>query len=80
MTTKILTGVSRDYDAYIVEARGVSGLFKTVEGAERFLEENDLRPLGKDRDAFQLVEGAGDTILRITAATSAEVEEWEIWN
>lgn len=79
-TVRILAGVSREYDAYVVVVHGVATRFKTVEGAERFLDENGLRPIGRDRDAYQLVEGAGETTLRINAATDVEVEEWETWN
>lgn len=77
-TVRILAGVSREYDAYTVVVHGAATRFKTVEGAERFLAENCLRPIG--RDAYQLVEGAGETTLRINAATDVEVEEWETWN
>lgn len=79
-STEILAGVSREYDAYTIIAHGVAARFKTVEEAEAFLEESGLRPIGRDRDAYQLVEGAGETTLRINAATEAEVEEWETWN
>lgn len=79
-TVRILVGVSREYDAYTVIAHGVAARFKTVEDAEDFLAENNLRPIGRDRDAYQLVEGAGETTLRINAATDVEVEEWETWN
>lgn len=79
-TVRILAGVSREYDAYVVVVHGSAARFKTVEDAERFLDENDLRPIGRDRDAYQLVEGAGETTLRINAATDVEVEEWETWN
>jgi hypothetical protein len=82
MTTKILSGVSSDYDAYIIVANGMvtPAQFKTIEEANRFLFENDMRPLGADCDAFQMVEGAGKTFLRIVAAPNAEVDEWETWN
>lgn len=79
-TIRILVGVSRDYDVYSVRARKVAARFTSVEEAERFLDENNLRPLGRDRDAFELIEGAGETTLRINAATKEQAEEWEIWN
>lgn len=79
-TVRILAGVSREYDGYSIRARGVAAWFKTLEEAEQFLAENNLRPIGRDRDAYQLVEGAGETTLRINAATDVEVEEWETWN
>ena len=79
-TVRILAGVSREYDAYTVVVHGAATRFKTVEDAEGFLAENGLRPIGHDRDAYQLVEGAGETTLRINAATDVEVEEWETWN
>lgn len=79
-TVKILAGVSRDYDVYSVSARKVTARFTSLEEAEAFLAENGLRPIGHDRDAFQMVEGAGETTLRINAATKEEAEEWGIWN
>lgn len=74
-TVRFLVGVSRDYDAYTVIAHGVAARFDTVEDAEAFLVENGLRPIGHDRDAYQMVEGAGETTLRINAGTEAEAEE-----